>query len=162
MRRNYKLGGNTSTEKAGAGLRLLRMSEVMIQEVKVVTTGFAPEFGQTMGMVYNAVTPSGTNKFKGEASYLFRRKPFSAYPAFFNCGSSTPAANCPSIDTVVSNYLTANPGKTESDLKPETRVDTGPADVGGPIVKNKLFFYAGWEQTRRDLSSGSLITVDAS
>jgi hypothetical protein len=37
------------------------MSEVMIQEVKVVTTGFAPEFGQTMGMVYNAVTPSGTN-----------------------------------------------------------------------------------------------------
>src|SRR5206468_253254 len=38
-------------------------------------------------------------------------------------------------------------------------VDTGTADVGGPIVKNKLFFYGGWEQTRRDLSSNSLITV---
>ena len=49
------------------------MSEVMIQEVKVVTTGFAPEFGQTMGMVFNAVTPSGTNAFQGEGSYLFRR-----------------------------------------------------------------------------------------
>jgi hypothetical protein len=123
------------------------MSEVMIQEVKVVTTGFAPEFGQTMGMVYNAVTPSGTNTFKGEASYLFRRKPFSAFPFFFGCGSTTVAANCPAI--------TAG-----SDQKPETRVDTGTADVGGPIVKNKLFFYAGWEQTRRDLSSTSLITVD--
>jgi len=69
MRINYQIDGNTNTEKDRAGLRLLPMSEVMIQEVKVVTTGFAPEFGQTMGMVYNAVTPSGTNKFKGEASY---------------------------------------------------------------------------------------------
>ncbi len=147
MRINYQIDGNTNTEKDRAGLRLLPMSEVMIQEVKVVTTGFAPEFGQTMGMVYNAVTPSGTNTFKGEGSYLFRRKPFSAFPFFFGCGSTTPAANCPAI--------TAG-----SDQKPETRVDTGTADVGGPIVKNRAFFYAGWEQTRRDLSSTSLITVD--
>src|SRR5215831_2332977 len=147
MRINYQIDGNTNTEKDRAGLRLLPMSEVMIQEVKVVTTGFAPEFGQTMGMVYNAVTPSGTNTFKGEASYLFRRKPFSAFPFFFGCGSTTIAANCPAI--------TAG-----EDQKPDTRTDTGTADVGGPIVKNKLFFYAGWEQTRRDLSSTSLITVD--
>ena len=52
----------------------------MIQEVKVVTTGFAPEFGQTMGMVFNAVTNSGSNTFRGDAGYLFRRKPFSAFP----------------------------------------------------------------------------------
>ena len=64
MRINYQIDGNTNTEKDRAGLRLLPMSEVMIQEVKVVTTGFAPEFGQTMGMVYNAVTPSGTNTFQ--------------------------------------------------------------------------------------------------
>ena len=97
MRINYQIDGNTNTEKDRAGLRLLPMSEVMIQEVKVVTTGFAPEFGQTMGMVYNAVTPSGTNTFKGEASYLFRRNPFSAFPFFFGCGSTTAAANCPAI-----------------------------------------------------------------
>ena len=62
-----QIDGNTNTEKDRAGLRLLPMSEVMIQEVKVVTTGFAPEFGQTMGMVYNAVTPSGTNTFRGDS-----------------------------------------------------------------------------------------------
>jgi hypothetical protein len=150
MRINYQIDGNTNTEKDRAGLRLLPMSEVMIQEVKVITTGFAPEFGQTMGMVYNAVTPSGTNTFKGEASYLFRRKPFSAFPFFFQC--ATIAANCPSVDAVV-----AASGQTADALKPETRVDTGTADVGGPIIKNKLFFYGGWEQTRRDLSSNSLI-----
>jgi Carboxypeptidase regulatory-like domain len=149
MRINYMVDGNTNTEKDRAGLRLLPMSEVMIQEVKVVTTGFAPEFGQTMGMVYNAITPSGTNTFKGEASYLFRRKPFSAFPFFFGCSSSTIAANCPAI--------TAG-----EDQKPDTRTDSGTADVGGPIIKNKLFFYAGWEQTRRDLSSTSLITADPS
>ncbi|MGE5244744.1 MAG: TonB-dependent receptor [Betaproteobacteria bacterium] len=134
MRINYQIDGNTNTEKDRAGLRLLPMSEVMIQEVKVVTTGFAPEFGQTMGMVYNAITPSGTNTTRGEASYLFRRKPFSAFPFYFT-----------------KPFTDAN--------KPDTKVDTGTADVGGPILKNKLFYYGGWEQTRRDLSSTSLITI---
>mgnify|MGYP003296030340 CR=1 FL=1 len=63
MRINYMIDGNTNTEKDRAGLRLLPISEVMVQEIKVVTTGFPPEFGQTMGMVYNAITPSGTNAF---------------------------------------------------------------------------------------------------
>ncbi|HEX4566027.1 MAG TPA: TonB-dependent receptor [Vicinamibacterales bacterium] len=157
MRINYMIDGNTNTEKDRAGLRLLPMSEVMIQEVKVVTTGFAPEFGQTMGMVYNAVTPSGTNAFHGEGSYLFRRNPFSAFPFYFGCGSTTATNQCPSLDSVV-----ANSGQTKSQLKPQTRVDTGTADVGGPIMRNKLFFYGGWEQTRRDLSSTSLITVSPS
>src|SRR5439155_9063392 len=137
MRINYQIDGNTTTEKDRAGLRLLPMSEVMIQEVKVVTTGFAPEFGQTMGMVYNAVTPSGTNTFKGEASYLFRRKSFSAFPFFFQC--ATIAANCPSLDTVIANANAA--GQSANDIKPDTRVDTGTADLGGPLVRNKLFFY---------------------
>jgi hypothetical protein len=145
MRINYQIDGNTNTEKDRAGLRLLPMSEVMIQEVKVITTGFAPEFGQTMGMVFNAVTPSGTNAFHGQASYLFRRRDFSAFPFFFGC--TTIAAQCgPPAPNAV---------------KPDTKVDTGTANVGGPIVKNKLFFYGGWEQTRRDLSSGALITVPA-
>ena len=148
MRINYQIDGNTNTEKDRAGLRLLPISETAIAEVKVVTTGFAPEFGQTMGMVYNAITPSGTNKFKGEASYLFRRNAFSAFPFFFGCGSTTPAANCPAVPSTAT--------------LPATKVDTGTAAVGGPIVSSKLFFYGGWEQTRRDLSSTSLITPDPS
>ncbi|MGH9410567.1 MAG: TonB-dependent receptor domain-containing protein, partial [Vicinamibacterales bacterium] len=162
MRINYMIDGNTNTEKDRAGLRLLPISEVMISEVKVVTTGFAPEFGQTMGMVYNAITPSGTNAFHGEGGYLFRRNPFSAFPFYFGCGSTTPVNQCPSLGTVEQNYLAKNPGMTVADLKPQTRVDTGTADVGGPIIRNKVFFYAGWEQTRRDLSSTSLITVSPS
>src|SRR3954469_5110659 len=143
MRINYMIDGNTNTEKDRAGLRLLPMSEVMIQEVKVVTTGFAPEFGQTMGMVYNAVTPSGTNTFRGDAGYLFRRKPFSAFPFFFGCTG------------VASTCGEPPPGA----VRPDTKVDTGTATIGGPLMKNKAFFYVGWEQTRRDLSSNSPITI---
>jgi hypothetical protein len=145
MRINYQIDGNTNTEKDRAGLRLLPISEVMVQEVKVVTTGFAPEFGQTMGMVYNAVTPSGTNTFRGQGSYLFRRRSFSAFPFFFGCGSATPAANCPPV--------------SDNAVKPDTQVDTGTANIGGPIVRNRVFFYGGWEQTRRDLSSTRLVTI---
>ena len=145
MRINYQIDGNTNTEKDRAGLRLLPISEVMVQEVKVVTTGFAPEFGQTMGMVYNAVTPSGTNTFRGQGSYLFRRKSFSAFPFFFGCGSATPAEKCPPV--------------AANAVRPDTKVDTGTGSLGGPILKNRLFFYSGWERTRRDLSSTRLLTI---
>lgn len=162
MRINYMIDGNTNTEKDRAGLRLLPISEVMIQQVQVVTTGFAPEFGQTMGMVYNAITPSGTNAFHGEGSYLFRRNPFSAFPFYFGCGNTTPVNQCPSLGSVEQQYLAQNPGKTVADLRPPTRVDVGTADVGGPVIHDKVFFYGGWEQTRRDLSSTALITVSPS
>ena len=143
MRINYMIDGNTNTEKDRAGLRLLPMSEVMIKEVKVVTTGFAPEFGQTMGMVYNAVTPSGTNTFKGEGGYLFRRDAFSAFPFFTGCtGIASTCGDAPA-----------------GSVLPATKVDTGTFDLGGPLLKNKAFFYVGWEQTRRDLSSTSPVTI---
>ncbi len=82
MRTNYQLDGNTNTEKDRAGLRLLPISEVLVREVKVVTNGFAPEFGQTTGMVYNAITPSGTNTLHGSASYRFKRNAMSSQPFF--------------------------------------------------------------------------------
>src|SRR4030095_11858690 len=119
---NYHSDGNTNTEKDRAGLRLLPMSEVMIQEVKVVTTGFAPEFGQTMGMVFNAVTPSGTNAFRGEAGYLFRRNAFSAFPFFFGCGSTTIAANCPP--------------RAANAVPPATQVHTGTGGGGAALVED--------------------------
>ena len=74
LRVNYQIDGSNNTQKDRAGLRQMPMSEVMIREVKVVTTGYAPEFGQTMGLIYNAITPSGTNTFKGQGSYRLQRE----------------------------------------------------------------------------------------
>jgi hypothetical protein len=132
MRTNYQLDGNTNTEKDRAGLRLLPVSEVLVREVKVITNGFAPEFGQTTGMVYNAITPSGTNDFHGSASYRFKRNPFSMRPFFLS-----PTA-----------------------LKPDTKADDVTAAIGGPIQKNKLQFFGAYEYVNRSLvTGGQVITV---
>src|SRR5688500_10114611 len=131
MHTNYMIDGNTNTEKDRAGLRLLPVSEVMVKEVKVITSGFAPEFGQTTGMVYNAVTPSGTNDLSGSASFRLRRKGFSEKPFFL-------AANAP---------------------KPDTHVNNWTATLGGPIVTDRTHFYVGYEFVDRDLSADRIITV---
>jgi hypothetical protein len=131
MRTNYQIDGNTNTQKDRAGLRLLPTSEIVVREVKVITSGFAPEFGQTTGMVYNAVTPSGTNTLSGSASFRFRRKDFSDRPFFL-------AATRPKPDTYVNDYT---------------------ATLGGPIVRDKWHFYAGYEYVDRDLSADRVITV---
>jgi hypothetical protein len=136
LRINYQIDGNTNTQKDRAGLRLLPISEVMVREVKVVTSGYAPEFGQTTGLVYNVVTPSGTNQLRGNASYRGRRKSFSARPFYFN------------------NTATITD-------KPDTYVNTFTAEVGGPIVRDKTHFFVGYERTSRDLSADRVITISS-
>jgi hypothetical protein len=134
LRVHYQVDGSNNTQKDRAGLRQMPMSEVMIREVKVVTSGYAPEFGQTMGLVYNAITPSGTNAFKGQGSYRFQRQPMVAFP-FFTLGPHT------------------------SDRKPPTDVNVYTFDIGGPILRNRTHFFGGYEHTERDLSGLSVITI---
>ena len=136
LRINYQMDGNTNTQKDRAGLRLMPMSEVAIGEVKVTTSGYAPEFGQTMGLVYNAITPSGTNKLRGDVSYRFRRTPFSAYPFF----------------------STITPRSAEN--KPADVVNTVTASSGGAIVHDKMHYYAGFERTYRDMTNTFNLTPE--
>jgi len=131
LRVNYQVDGSNNTQKDRAGLRQMPMSEVMIREVKVVTSGYAPEFGQTMGMVYNAITPSGTNTFKGQGSYRMQRQSMVEMPFFA-------AANA---------------------VKPPTDVNVYTFDLGGPLVQDKTHFFGGYEHTERDLSGLSVITI---
>ncbi len=134
LRVNYQIDGSNNTQKDRAGLRQMPMSEVMIREVKVVTTGYAPEFGQTMGLIYNAITPSGTNTFKGQGSYRLQRKSMAAFPFFTQ-------------------------GVRNDSTKPPTEVNVYTVDLGGPIVKNKTHFFGGYEHTERDLSGTAVGTI---
>ena len=131
LRVNYQVDGSNNTQKDRAGLRQMPMSEVMIREVKVVTSGYAPEFGQTMGLVYNAITPSGTNTFKGQGSYRMQRQSMVALPF----------------------YTAANAAK------PPTDVNVYTFDIGGPVARDRTHFFAGYEHTERDLSGLSVITI---
>jgi Carboxypeptidase regulatory-like domain/TonB dependent receptor len=135
MRTNYQIDGNTNTEKDRAGLRLLPVSEVLVREVKVITNGFAPEFGQTTGMVYNAITQSGTNALDGSVSYRFKRNDMSSRPFFLS----------PTV------------------RKPDTEADDITATLGGPIARDKWHYFGAYEFVDRSLiTGGEVITVSPS
>lgn len=129
MHTNYQIDGNTNTQKDRAGLRLIPASEIMVQEVKVITSGFAPEFGQTTGMVYNAITPSGTNQVKGSFAYRYRRAGLTKRPFFL-----APSAR-----------------------KPDNNLDDYTASLGGPIVPDKLHYYLGYEYVNQDLRDATRV-----
>jgi Carboxypeptidase regulatory-like domain/TonB dependent receptor len=132
MHTNYQIDGNTNTEKDRAGLRMLPISEVLVREVKVITNGFAPEFGQTTGMVYNAITQSGTNSMRGSASFRFKRNAMSSRPFFL--------------------AATAR--------KPDTEANDVTATIGGPIQKDKWHYFGAYEYVDRSLvTGGQVITV---
>ncbi|HEX8639309.1 MAG TPA: TonB-dependent receptor, partial [Pyrinomonadaceae bacterium] len=123
-RTNFQLDGNVNTQANQAGLRLVPISETFISEVQLVTNGFSAEFGNTPGLVMNNITPSGTNGFHGSAAYRFRRKWLSSRP--FN---TSPLA-----------------------IKAPNPVDNFTVAVGGPIIKDRWFFYGGYEKVNRDFS----------
>jgi hypothetical protein len=130
---NYLLEGNVNTQPDRAGARLMMTSDVYVSEIQIITNGFAPEFGNTTGMIMNIITPSGANDLRGSAGYLFRRPSFYSRP-FFYSGAKLP-------DNVTDNVIAA---------------------LGGPIVKNRWHFYSGFEHITRDDSTRSTRQVTIS
>jgi hypothetical protein len=122
---NYQLDGSNNTESDRAGIRLLPISEQWIEEIQTVSNGFAPEFGNTVGTVFNTITKSGGKDLHGEGGYIFRRTPFSARPALLAYSRPTPEVN----------------------------VDALHGSAGGKLITDKLFFFGSYEHVKRDLPS---------
>lgn len=133
-RTNYQLDGNNNTQADRGGIRLMPISDTFISEVQLVTNGFSAEFGNTPGLIVNAITPSGTNGLHGSGTYRFRRTPFSSRP--FNIAPTA--------------------------IKPETKVDNLTGAVGGPIIKDRWHFYGGAEYVNRDLAGEPQRTITIS
>ena len=128
---NYQLDGSNNTESDRAGIRLLPISNEWVEEVQTVSNGFAPEFGNTVGSVFNTITKSGTNNLHGSGAYIFRRTPFSARPALLAYDRPTPNIN----------------------------VDAFNVGVGGRIIKDKLFYFGSYEHVVRDLPQPVSVTA---
>ncbi|MGB6432075.1 MAG: carboxypeptidase-like regulatory domain-containing protein [Candidatus Acidiferrales bacterium] len=97
---------------SGATNLSLGLNEV--QEVTVTTSSYGGAFGGAAGSNVNYVTRSGSNQFHGKANYFWNGSALDAN-TWFDDNSGTPKS-----------FINAN--------------QYG-ADIGGPIVKNKLFFY---------------------
>jgi hypothetical protein len=121
---NYLLDGNNNTRGDRAGSQLLMISETYVNEIQLLTNGFAAEFGNTTGMIVNMVTPSGSNDVRGSVSYFLRRPGFYARPFFFS-----------------------------SRELPDNETNNLAVTIGGPIVKDRWHYYFGYEYLRRDDST---------
>src|SRR5579883_3155959 len=95
------------------------VSQEAVQEFQIINTGYAAEYGRASGGVVNIITRSGSNEFHGDVFGFVRDRNFQAVNPF---------------STV------KNPAYT--------RVQAGTA-FGGPIKKDKTFYYFSYEITRR-------------
>jgi Carboxypeptidase regulatory-like domain/TonB dependent receptor len=104
------------------------VSQEAVQEYQVATNSYAAEFGRATGGIVNVVTKTGGNEFRGNVFGFLRHKSIQARNAF-----------APIIDN-------------DPDKKPPfTRGQYG-ATFGGPIKKDRTFFFTSFEQRRRQES----------
>ncbi|MGA2101516.1 MAG: carboxypeptidase-like regulatory domain-containing protein, partial [Candidatus Sulfotelmatobacter sp.] len=102
-----------------------------MQEMKVQNNSFSAEFGNNGGTVVNMVMKSGTDQFHGSGWYFLQRAQLNARD-FFN-----PAPN----------------------PKPDNKRDQGGFSLGGPIIKNRTFFFVDFEKVRSSSSTSGVVTV---
>jgi hypothetical protein len=95
------------------------VSQEAVQEFQIITNSYSAEYGRAAGGVVNIITRSGSNDFHGDVFGYLRNR----------------------------NFQAVNPFSTVSDPA-YTRVQAGAA-FGGPIKKDKTYYYFSYETTRR-------------
>ncbi len=119
--------GNDTTnqlwnENAGRTRIASNISQDAVQEFQVLTSGYSAEFGRAIGGVINTVTRSGGNDVHGTGFWFFRNQDFNALDRYAKAlGQPNPA---------------------------ERRNQFG-GTLGGPIVRDRLFYFGNAEFTRR-------------
>ena len=134
---NYQLDGMVDTESDRYGLRLFAISDSYTDTVNTYSNAFTPEFGNTAGIIYNVITPAGTNQLHGALQYIWRPKAASSCPMLQNCNPTA------------SNYA----------AKPDLHVDDYVARAGGPIVRDRFFLFGAYEKLKRANPQANTVTA---
>lgn len=117
------------------------VSQSAIREFQVNTSSYSAEYGRSAGGVVNAVTKSGTNDFHGDLFYYQRNNKW---------GARNPRS-----------FITQNVGGifTPVAFKPvDVRHQFG-GTIGGPIAKDKAFFFFSYDEQRRNFPGVSTYTA---
>ena len=114
----------TSTQFGRSNPRISRASVDSISEVEILQTGYNAEYGRSIGAVVNFVTKSGTNEFHGGLFEYLRNDALNAR-----------------------NFFEYTPKKQPFKL------NQFGGNVGGPIAKDKLFFFTNYEGIRQGITN---------
>jgi Carboxypeptidase regulatory-like domain/TonB-dependent Receptor Plug Domain len=112
-----------STSNQGFSNQVAQPSPDAVQEFKVVTSNFSAEYGRVGGAVVNVVMRSGTNQIHGTAYEFLRNTDLNAIGYVFGARPAT-------------------------FKKPTLQRNQFGATVGGPLIKNKLFYFGDYEGYR--------------
>lgn len=134
---NFLLDGTDATHVDNAfmsngrerGARLQTASSESIQEFRVLSTNYSAEYGRAAGAVVTAITKSGSNVFTG-GGYLYVRDDALDARNFF-----------------------------DPPEQPEFNMKQFGASLGGPIMRDRVFFFANYEGSRKKLGSVQTGTV---
>jgi hypothetical protein len=127
---NFLIDGQPNKDTVNGGAAS-QFNQETIAEFQVLTAGFRAEFGQASGAVVNVITRSGGNAYHGLASMFFRNNVFDS-------------SN--SLDT------------TQDEAPFLQRWDYSLA-LGGPIVKDKVFFFGSGERIRENRTLNFIFPV---
>ena len=118
---NYILDGVNTTDPAfgGSGANL---PFEFVQEVEIKTGAYGPEYGKSTGGIFNVITKSGGNEFHGDIFGYGTTK-----------GLVREVKNFPFTGSAFSGFSEADVG----------------GDIGGPIVKDKLWFFGAFNPQKR-------------
>ncbi len=108
-------------------------AKAAVQEFQVNTSNYSAEYGRAAGAVVNTVTKSGTNQFHGEGYFYDRDNDWGATNPFTKITTQT------------------SPGVFTSNVfKPVDVRRMGGFGIGGPIIKDKLFFHFAFDDYNRN------------
>ena len=116
------------------------ISQEGVQEFQLILSNYNAEYGRATGGVINIVTKGGSNDFHGDAFGFFRNKAFQARNAF--SGQVDPVTGA--LDPIKQAYTRTQSGLT----------------FGGPLKKDKTFYFFSYEYTQREESGFSSIGVN--
>jgi hypothetical protein len=131
--------GADAVDNSVNGIRAT-VSQEAVQEFQLILSNYNAEYGRATGGVINIVTKSGANELHGDIFGYFRNKAFQARNAF-------------------SGQIDPNTGVLNPVKQAYTRTQSG-FTIGGPIKKDKTFYFLSYEYTQREESGFSSIGVN--
>jgi Carboxypeptidase regulatory-like domain len=117
-----------------------------LQESTVVENGYSGQYGRQAGAQVNYTTKSGSNEFHGNAIYWWNGRAMNAN-TWFN-----------KADPGTFNGGTPTPGFTPTD-RPFVNANQWAGSIGGPIIKNKMFFFFDTEGLRAIIPTSQTVYV---
>ncbi|MGI9103415.1 MAG: TonB-dependent receptor domain-containing protein [Terriglobales bacterium] len=143
----YNVDGANMVDQVDSGRDGLGASVDEVQEFQVLTNNYNAEYGQAGGLILNVITKSGTNGLHGEGHMFFRGRNLTASQFFYNQGlfAQGSTAPCPASNFDAAGNLTTVAGCARA---PFHRTEGG-FTLGGPIIKDRTFWFVSYEQARQ-------------